>query len=176
MPQHLGVHPDDLLPAGHAARQLTPDEIQVIAEQAETWIDDNEIHLAQALFRLPQIPADPAERPAWAASLSAQHHALYEDVESLRTHLKYLRAAQGRGDWWTLLEALTLTKPEGFERSVLAPLFGIREAAERRRAAAVKDLLADAAVTGITPVKHQHRQRELPRRQGLRIRYRIGEP
>jgi hypothetical protein len=145
MPQHLGVHPDDLLPPGHAARQLDPDEIHTIAEHAEDWISTNEIHYAQALYQLPQIPADSTKRRVWAAGLSDRDRATYEDVEKLRAHLKPLHAAVHREDWRAVLDLLTETRPGDVEWAVRPYLYDIRSRVEQRYKAAVEEVLTEAA-------------------------------
>jgi hypothetical protein len=135
--QHHGIHPDDLLPADHPARQLTPDEIGIIAGFCEDWITTNENLLGQMLHQLPQIPLHAADRRLWAAGLPDRERVTYEDAEQIRAHLKPITVAVDREDWRTLLYLLTQARPGDVERAVRKDLYDIRDAVEKRLGDAV---------------------------------------
>lgn len=146
MAQYGNRHPDDLLPAGDAARQLTPDEIQTIHDYAEQWLASNDAMVGQWLHQLPQIPPRPAERRVWAAGLPDRERGMYEDLEVTRAHLRPIEAALRCGDYRLLLDLLTQGRPGDVERVVRKGLYDIRDVAERRLGDAVMAAIADAQV------------------------------
>lgn len=142
--QHTGIHPDDILPTAHPARQLTHDEISTITEHAEDWITTNEILLGQMLHQLPQIPPHAANRRLWAAGLPDNELAVYEDVENVRTHLKPIAAALDREDYRLLLDLLTQARPGDVERAVRKDLYDLRDIVEKRLGDATAAAIAAA--------------------------------
>lgn len=112
MAQIGNVHPDDLLPAWHAARQLTPEETEavgrILRDHLDAYLAEREsMDVAAWLERLPPIPPRRAERVQWVLALEGQDAIDFFNMEDARKSLLRLRKAARKRDYRTALRLLT---------------------------------------------------------------------
>lgn len=112
MAQIGNVHPDSLVPAWHAARQLTPEETEtvgrILRDEIPDYIAEREVAEINAwLERLPPIPPRRADRIQWVLTLEGQEASDFFNMEDARKSLGRLRRAIRERDYRTALYALT---------------------------------------------------------------------
>lgn len=115
MAQIGNVHPDSLVPYWHAARQLTPEEAEIVGRitvvRAPEHITDRERDLVWWLEDLPQIPPRRADRVRWSLALTSDDSMRWYSYEGERKHLNALKAALREHDLRMLLRLMTERRP-----------------------------------------------------------------
>lgn len=152
MAQIGGIHPDNLVPYWHAARQLTPSEGEIVGrivhQYAPAVIEERKQMIQEWLELLPPIPPRRSDRLKWALELENGHR--YDNAEAERRFVSRLDKALRGHDLVTALALLTDERPYVPNPRVgdLRPewrrtLQGIRDALETR----IDDALERAVAT-----------------------------